>query len=325
MPYTFARYRTPRKIQKSTRVATKSAKVLRDLKALIRNPFNLVTDGRIPDGRANLSLPVKVQQVQQVTMPNDFMDVFFFPGLSNAISYWHNDNFSTQNAMPIGSHGLASNAAGVQKNATGQIVQWRTVSAGLRLSLVNNAITNEGWFECARITLPKESAGWDLSETFAAGNFYPKHVGKNSFIPTDINSLKNHPSYATGKLRDIDHVLFNLRANADVHEFNTLKDGSSTNEAYRYVDEGFDAIWIRVHGVAGTTKLLFNYVLNQEIVYDEAAELARAMTGFPAYSAAAAAIRRYRQLQGTSALTIPMQIDSPSRAGGGTSKKRKMT
>lgn len=287
--------------------------------AVIRNPFTIVTDARIPDGRAHMSLPVKVQQVKEINQPaSGRVEMLFFPGLNNALHIWETDNFENNNFIdPIASH-AQTDENGVQTNASGQIIQWRTVSAGLRVSLVNNAVTNEGWFECARISLPKESEGWiHLNRTGYGGNpvgpinaaTYAVATGdSNNFVPADRGALRNHPTYATGKLRDIDQVMFNLRATCDVHEFNTLKDGTSNNEPYRMVDEGYDAIWIKLHGVPAVTKILTNYVLNQEVVYDEAAELARAMTRFPMYAGLARMALKFRARGSTSA----MDVDAPN-------------
>lgn len=322
MPYVYAKYRTPRRIQ-GRAAKQRGKKMLTDLMKIVRNPFNVVTDARIPDGKCNMSLPVKVQAVQQIDFGGSETehDFFFFPGLNAGLEHWDVSDFAGSHVVtPIDSHARAS-STGAQSNAVGQIIQWRTVSAGLRLSLVNNAITNEGWFECARISLPKESDSWSFTQridgNFSSGNYYPGIDNADTFIPATRGSLRNHPTYATGKLRDIDQVMFNLKANADVHELNTLKDGSSNNEAYRFVDEGFDAIWIRVHGVGGQTKLLANYVLNQEIVYDEAAELARAMTGVSSLPYVASALRSYRNRRPGSALHVPsdVMIISPPRRG----------
>lgn len=324
MAYYFSRYRTPRKITTSKKSTTYN-RVRRDLMTIIRNPFSIVTDARIPDGRAHMSLPIKVQQVKDLPAPDTgVIECLFFPGLNNALHIFESGNFANNNfGVPIASH-ANTDTNGVQTNASGQIIQWRTVSAGLRISLVNNAITNEGWFECARISLPKESGKWihldrvgyDTNGAVAnPGGYFVSMGSADSFVPTDRGSLRNHPTYATGKLRDIDQVMFNLRATCDVHEFNTLKDGDSANEPYRFVDEGYDAIWIKMYGVTAT-RTLFNYVLNQEIVYDEAAELARAMTRFPMYANLARMALKFRARQNTSAMDVDSTaaIVSPPRS-----------
>jgi hypothetical protein len=315
MPYYYSKYRTPRRIQKR-RASMPMKKLQRSLLSLIRNPFISVADGRIPDGKAHLSLPVKVQQVgEQSVEAGNILEFLLFPGLNNALAI---NSFVTNGfyGAPVGAHAPA-NGSGQQSNTSGQIIQWRTVSAALRLSLVNNAVTNEGWFECARISLPKESDGWQFTQSGPGGNNTSSHYvlpnSENIFVPTERAVLRNHPTYATGKLRDIDRVMFKLRSTADVHEFNTLKDGTSDNDSWRYVDEGFDAIWIRVHGLAGTTRLLYNYVLNQEVVYDEASELARAMTRFPTYPMIDRMIRRYRNRQTPSSMETDSAIVSPDR------------
>jgi hypothetical protein len=43
-----------------------------------------------------------------------------------------------------------------------RIEKWRLVSSGLKLSCVNNAINNAGWYEATRITYPKDYKGWGM-------------------------------------------------------------------------------------------------------------------------------------------------------------------
>lgn len=328
MPRFYSRYRTPGRTTKSRR-SLKGSTVKTALMRIIRNPFALVQDARIPDGRAHLSLPVKLQAVaeDQIDSTDGKYYLLFFPGLNNAL-YVHQG--SGHKGLPVGAH-VYTDGQGAQQDTTGQVIQWRTVSAGLRISLINNATANEGWWEACRIALPKNDnskyeyglgVAGDLADRTAGQDFViPKPTSETNALPLlikDVASLANHPSYCTGKLRDIDHVMFKLKATGDVHEFNNLNDGTSNNDVGNFVDQGFDAVFIKIHGVQGQTKLLINYVLNQEIVYDEGAELARAMTRYMPYPTIAQQLKAYRNRESAAAAAdaVSRRVPLPTPQSG---------
>lgn len=50
----------------------------------------------------------------------------------------------------------------IQPEENSRIDKWRLVSCGLKISCVNNAASNAGWYEAARITIPKNGQEWAL-------------------------------------------------------------------------------------------------------------------------------------------------------------------
>jgi len=74
-------------------------------------------------------------------------------------------------------------------NGDTAIQKWRLVTAGLRISCINNAQNNAGWFEAQRINIPKD--GNDI------WGFLPRPYGRDpAWHPADTNAVvANETSY----------------------------------------------------------------------------------------------------------------------------------
>lgn len=204
----------------------------------------------------------------------------------------------------------------VQAN-TDVITMWRTVSQGLKLTLTNNADENDGFFESVRLAATRSNEHWKLATKTLSGTagytdkFRGPLVGETcSLIPytdgtnpdyvfgVDLTNLVDHPTYQTGKLRDIHKFAFNNRSESNDHDFKRMRLLHSalyndmpfggpidyTAEGARiieeYLDDTCDIVIIRVHGRSGTveggaTKLLAHFVSNQEICYENGSTLSR--------------------------------------------------
>ena len=230
-------------------------------------------------------------------------------------------------------------------NNGGDIASWRLVSQGMRLSLLNNAEENDGWFETCRLKTSRDPLEWivmnknvrqseKLSPATQTQDSINEYVGGdplviapklyraaeehgvvpgdvlNTVMDVDMTTLIQHPTYRTGKLRDIHKFNFTLKEESHDHEF--LKydgsfeapgeldaepylfwgpaDGGSYSgrrmqphaDARRVIDQVIDPTWdiliVRVHGRPSTgdpSRILCHLVANQEICYSNGTALAR--------------------------------------------------
>ena len=121
----------------------------------------------------------------------------------------------------------------------------------MRLELMNASLENDGYWEAARVPVT-------VSNFSYVGGFW-RYVGVS---PVAL-SLNNHPTYQTGKLRDLAKYQFKLNPkNVDI-EFSTSM-----------VKPEFDMIIMRTVGrSAGNTQIMYNTVSNQEVIYREGTAL----------------------------------------------------
>jgi len=254
--------------------------------AVYNNPFSTATTNpKIPDGKVYSSAGVRLQAVQElVNDSSESMDILLFPGLSNGLIV-----SSTSSGTPAGDpysipyrdHGRISATAGQYGQVSAPIHKWRLVSQALKVTLVNNSDENDGWFEAIRIQGSDDSgfgASTRAGESPSTGFI---GAGGASTMPANTSTnLVEHPTYVTGKLRDIHRYMFHLMPQGNDHEFNIIprEPASSLEFVKSQLDnESFDMVFIRVHGRTGSapTRLMLHVVSNQEVVYDEASFMTR--------------------------------------------------
>jgi len=171
---------------------------------IVRNPFILNNNPKIPDGSTNLSCGQRFTKIKELTVPavvnDNCITIALFPGFANNIAY--NKAEATPNpnenyvCLPMNdTHGrwlmnkcqviaevqedlvavppVPASPAYVTINATQNnssvISKWRCVSSGLKIALLNNAHDNDGWFECARIQMSLNPSDYSLYDA-ATGN-----------------------------------------------------------------------------------------------------------------------------------------------------------
>lgn len=283
--------------------------------AIQTNPFTSVTiNPKIPDGRQPMSCGQRFQSVREVTCDAEGkIECTFFPGFNNGVVF--NRSKGTVVGVP-GDNTVDPPVSAVIGNAEVmkyephstfildesaptpaqftiyqdppvKVARWRLVSQALRVSLVNACEESDGWFEAIRIQLPNESTSLQMRKSTTSGasmvlTVDPASgaVGPQSSPPEcDLPATNwvQHPTYVSGKLKDIDKYIFQLRSQGEDHEFKVFNDAM----AYWYpgfIDTSYDAIAIRINGRGGTetpSRLLFHVVSNQELVFDESSHLAR--------------------------------------------------
>lgn len=195
--------------------------------------------------------------------------------------------------------------------------QYRIVSQGLRISLINNSQDNDGWFEAIRCTPSNSYTDWGIVE--AQGNpaepltiapVINRYEGDGNadsslFNTTQTNWAMN-PSYIAGKARDLSKHNFilhrqennnfieipqtcTLTTTAPVASptFSPRPFVASNDLAPWWVDKQMDSILIRIRAnAAGTTNgnivLHLHMVQHVEECYDERSDVFRFMTKSPA-------------------------------------------
>lgn len=330
--------RTTRKKRKVSRVK-RGTTVDRANWAVYRYAFSTATSHpKIPDGRSNISSGLKLQCIESHNVPQSgTLHVLLIPGLktslisgaskslidainelkaaegttdTNRIEKAKKDLAAYEGgghkhwALNISDHAAASfdkNAAnGPTLTQTGsEINSWRMVSSALRVSLLNNADENEGWYEMIRVPLSQHQHGltFDDDGYFEATKFDVTGKHPDFYLPF-VDTTKNivdHPTYRSGLLRDINKRVFQLHVSEKFHDFQHLRptmsftqNGTTFETVMDFnplLDRSFECIYLRFHGnqyakedtSSYNTRLLFHTVSNQEVVYDEGTELARHM------------------------------------------------
>jgi len=154
----------------------------------------------------------------------------------------------------------------------------RTVGTALRLSLVNSADQNEGYWEAARI--PTSALDFLFNE--------PDPVNAPGVVNTGVSmtlgdlDLSNYQTYLTGKLRDIHRYQFKLNAiDNDISFTRILTEPPMVDQ---FVSEQWDTVIIKVHGrveVGAPSMMMYDCISAQEVIYKENTALARLMTTSP--------------------------------------------
>jgi len=289
-----------------------------------KNPFDkLALGAKIPDGKATVSNALRVQAVKEFTCPLK-SDGSYVAGLSTSVFmltaglingvYAYKAHQGTKgaenrtgdqnmydNTIKFAMTGSMTNDAGNNMSAPAnseRCLKWRVVSQAMRLSLVNNADENDGWFEAVRV-----DPVWNADEIakFSAVSTSANAPGLLTMKMTLEDELPfidmpadgqwaNSPTYVTGKLRDIHQYIWSLNSQAgDDHDFvntpfNKEPGVMSQQQKLDMFDKNYDCIFIRVHArtapaaaTAATqatatgklTKLVCHVVSNQELLFDE--------------------------------------------------------
>lgn len=231
--------------------------------AVVNNAFSSATNQpRIPDGKATHSMGNRHQVVKELTIPytvtndgNDninithdgTMHVFLYPGMgagaviggtadgqknftgAQSDNTWSVMGFEDFGAMRFDKDYPDVTASDHEAKLVNdeKASQWRLVSQGINMKLLNGCEEDDGWFEAIRLKevmdendwalLPKDNDwanGYNSDELTVAP--YPV------FLKQQLNnrSLADEPGYQTGLLRDLHRLQFDNRPRADEVEFN---------------------------------------------------------------------------------------------------------
>lgn len=303
--------------------------------AVIRNPFSTaVAHAKIPDGSVALSTTCRYSISDTITDTNGSLSILlcggFYSGLTSQFSTIVS-TVQTENQQSFG-YGVPSRnftvattvASSVASNVVTQSAscpnQYRVVSQGMRLSLINNSQDNDGWFEAIRVSPSNSYTDWGLSSPGAqavqnpAGivpsiNRYEGDGTANSSLFTNTNWAMN-PSYIAGKARDLHkhNFILHRQENNDFIEIpqqctllspettgstvlpigtgGTIPFSAGNNITPWWVDKQMDSILIRIRSNtaganAGNMVFHVHMVQHVEECYDERSDLFRFMTKCP--------------------------------------------
>lgn len=319
--------------------------------AVYHNPFARTTkQPKIPDGKVTESLGFQTQAVKEfntIAGGDGITHMLLYPGQDSALLVTGDTESSAAfttikyNSLGFtGSNGInwgTVGTSGGNMTKLDQYALWRTVSAGLKISLLNPLEQDDGWWESVRVTEPREPYFWGLFNKDCTAN----RTTNGTVAPVELlgtlkdNNLVNERSYATGLLRDLNKVHFNLNGLLDHHDFRqqTLEytvdanevgvlnagdvylpfgDGQLTAQQFinSHVDPGYDMIYIRLHGRAAsgsTSRYHVNVVSNQEITFGNEERESRFMTGSANIgSAAMSAHASAKRMNGSAAHHVPL-------------------
>lgn len=269
---------------------------------VFHDPFsNSTTQPKIPDGKAIESLGLSLQSVGELKNKEDAspfegsaeeIHLMLFAGQNAGLVAYNVDDTGSSGATSFNVYGYedaggcnwqpVSVAGGACLQHT-EYGQWRTVSSGLRLSMLNAIEEDDGWFEAVRINAPLDATEDYILATLDRtavstvkdnGCVIPIHPFSNSSSDLAERTLSNEPSYVTGLMRDLENYQFELHGKMDHHDFVQGKRtidltgdhissanplslpftggfAENASEVYdvinQYIDPGYDMIYIRLH------------------------------------------------------------------------------
>lgn len=230
------------------------------------DPFNKeISQPKLLDGKVNSSSGIRLRATGEITCSStDTTYLALIPGLSNVVC-WRVDPdplVPEETPQPFGGHLDSLEDREKVKSA-------RIVGTALKLSLINSADQNEGYWEAARV--PTSYLDFD----FNAGN-------TGTYLKMSDIDLSNHTTYLTGKLRDIHRYQFKLNAIDNDIDFQRILTEPPVLE--NFVSEQWDSIIIKIHGrieVGAPSMLMYDCISCQEVIYKENTALARLMTTSP--------------------------------------------
>lgn len=228
------------------------------------DPFDkTISQPKLLDGKVARSSGIRLRATGEITCNGAGTTyVALFPGAANVVCWEVDDAVGPIAPSSFGGH-LDTPADRSNVKST------RTVGAALRLSLVNSADQNEGYWEAARI--PTNPLDFTLSGTSGA---VVLNMGGSGNL-----DLSNYSTYLTGKLRDIHRYQFKLNAIDNDIKFSRLLSEPPNQEML--VSEQWDTIIIKIHGrveAGAPSQLMYDCISAQEVLYKENTALARLMT-----------------------------------------------
>lgn len=238
------------------------------------DPFDKgMSQPKLLDGKVSRSSGIRLRATGEITCNGAGSTyIALVPGASNVLCWRVNSDPLVSEVTPTPFQGHLDSIPD-RENVKGV----RTVGAALRLSLVNSADQNEGYWEAARI--PTSALDFKFTQT-AAG---PPIVTNTAVSMTMGNlDLSNYQTYLTGKLRDIHRYQFKL--NAIDNDINFSRMLTEPPEVDQFISEQWDTVIIKIHGrveIGAPSMIMYDCISCQEVIYKENTALARLMSTSP--------------------------------------------
>jgi hypothetical protein len=238
------------------------------------DPFDKgMSQPKLLDGKVSRSSGIRLRATGEITCNGAGSTyIALIPGVSNVLCWRVNADPLIPEVTPVPFQGHMDTIPD-RENVKGV----RTVGTALRLSLVNSADQNEGYWEAARI--PTNALDFKFTET-APG---PPAVNNTAvYMTMGSLDLSNYQTYLTGKLRDIHRYQFKL--NAIDNDINFSRMLTEPPEVAPFVSEQWDTVIIKIHGrveIGAPSMIMYDCISCQEVIYKENTALARLMTTSP--------------------------------------------
>jgi hypothetical protein len=239
------------------------------------DPFDkTISQPKLLDGKVARSSGIRLRATGEITCNGTGATyIALIPGQSNVICWRVDDDPLIPEVTPTPFQGHLDT-----QSDRDNVKSVRTVGAALRLTLVNSADQNEGYWEAARV--PTCALDFSFTETDPG----PPAVFNTAVSLTLGNlDLSNYQTYITGKLRDIGRYQFKL--NALDNDINFIRCPDPANPTIdNFVTEQWDTVIIKIHGrveVGAPSMIMYDCISCQEVIYKENTALARLMTTSP--------------------------------------------
>lgn len=226
------------------------------------NPFSTaVKSPKLLDGKIIRSAGLKLRATGEIICSTTTITtIILLPGLSNSICW------AKGGVVYLPPNGFTGHVS-TESDRT-NVKMARLVASGLRLNLTNNADSDDGYWEAARIAV-------DLSDFELVGD-----TNKMVSYPAAVNDtdLANNETYMTGRNRDLHQFVFKLNSFTTEHPFSSIK---TTTDLDQLIDQTWDVVIIKIHGRTVTDSpsvLMYDTISNQELIYQENTSLARLMS-----------------------------------------------
>jgi len=252
------------------------------------DPFDKgMSQPKLLDGKVARSSGIRLRATGEITCNQAGSTyIALVPGASNVMCWRVDDDPAVSEVAAPAFQGHLDTV-----EDRGYVKSTRTVGTALRLSLVNSADQNEGYWEAARI--PTSALDFDFAEITPAVPedlsdplnpipAVPAVTGTAVTMNLGSLDLSNYQTYLTGKLRDIHRYQFKLNAiDNDISFSRILTEPPAVSQ---FVSEQWDTIIIKVHGrveIGAPSMMMYDCISAQEVIYKENTALARLMTTSP--------------------------------------------
>nr|UDL17066.1 MAG: hypothetical protein [Biomphalaria pfeifferi virus] len=249
--------------------------------AVMRSAFSTAcAAAKVPDGRVSASIASREAGCSVILQKgSETMCFALIPCINSGMAYYTITSTGTPPTDTVAAADIFTYDE-ANKGGTGaeRCDRFRVVSAAMRLSSINSAQYNNGWFEAIRVQTDYIDADVDASAINNKTNFGTLNIAFENNLMKSTRWC-SHPSYVTGKLADLYKHQFYLQSQSD-REFNRTA-GANVSANYLGFDVNMDTVLVRVYagsnvGTGSVKAAIHCHVVHHiEMNYDASSEKAR--------------------------------------------------
>jgi hypothetical protein len=253
----------------------------------MKNPFSHGSvEAKVPDGKASSSVGSRESSAGVLEFNRRRASIMLTPNFTSPYMWTYLDG--GDNVMEVlgrygdrAMHCFGYVAPFVTKNLESPI-KWRLVSAGMRITLVDNSEGRDGWFEAIRT-----DSSYTKYMTWREQVGLPQGEDRRFCCNFDVNLQEpgfdevkwtDSPTYVCGLLKEIDDVLFYLQSRGDRNFQNIPSNWRGVGANY-VVDSNFDTVLVRIYTGSdvdptvpnqplNNVKIMVNCIHNFEMVHE---------------------------------------------------------